>query len=231
MATVEFTRWFLASYFTCVAAFYTVRIVAAKRRQGRSPVFAGRPGTLHYVTHTTFRVFRVVILGVCVVRVGWPGLDRYLWPFAPLWHPIVLAAGDLLLLAGFTGALYVHFYMGADWRSGTRADDRNVLITTGPFARSRNPMMLGVIAAQVGLFLALPSVFTLVCLIVGVWAVVAQVRVEERILSARFGRVYADYAARTPRWLGRARQQGATNEPPPGLAGPSDPENDDPGRR
>ena len=52
-----------------------------------------------------------------------------------------------------------------------------------------------------GLFLALPSAFTLVCLIFGVWAVNAQVRIEESLLQKRFGSEYEMYRARTPRWL------------------------------
>ncbi len=75
------------------------------------------------------------------------------------------------------------------------------LITTAPFTFSRNPMMLGVIVAQLGLFLALPTIFTSVCLAVGIWAVNAQTRVEERALRDRFGAKYQDYEERTPRWL------------------------------
>jgi protein-S-isoprenylcysteine O-methyltransferase Ste14 len=62
-------------------------------------------------------------------------------------------------------------------------------------------MMLCVIVAQVGLFLALPSLFTLVCLVLGVWAVNAQVGVEERLLRQRFGEDYDTYVSHTPRWL------------------------------
>jgi len=62
-------------------------------------------------------------------------------------------------------------------------------------------MMLCVLLGQVGLFLALPSLFTLVCLVVGVWAVTAQVGVEERLLRQRLGANYEAYVARTPRWL------------------------------
>jgi protein-S-isoprenylcysteine O-methyltransferase Ste14 len=121
--------------------------------------------------------------------------------FNALWHPVVLLIGDGLLLASFSTIILLHFYMGKDWRSGMSVDDGTQLITTGPFAMSRNPMMLCVVIAQGGFFLALPSAFTLVCLVVGVWAVVAQVRVEERLLRQRFGTAYNAYAARTPRWL------------------------------
>ena len=113
----------------------------------------------------------------------------------------VLLLGDGLMLVAFSAVVLVHFQMGDDWRSGTRDGDHTQLITTGLFAYSRNPMMLGVLLAQLGFFLALPSAFTLVCLIVGVSAVVAQVRVEERLLSDRFGEFYEAYKARTPRWL------------------------------
>jgi protein-S-isoprenylcysteine O-methyltransferase Ste14 len=138
---------------------------------------------------------------VCLARLAWPELDRYLVTFDALWRPVVLILGCSLLGAGFLAVILIHFYMGVDWRSGTRAEDRTRLITTGPFTVSRNPMMLCVIAAQVGLFLALPSLFTLVCLVLGVWAVTAQVGVEERLLRRRFREEYDAYMSHTPRWL------------------------------
>ncbi len=201
MAAADFTKWFLALFFVGVAAFYTVRIIVAKNRMHASPVFSGEPGTQHWATHTVFRVFRVLILGVCLARLAWPELDRYLVTFDALWRPVILILGCSLLGASFLAVIFIHFYMGEDWRSGTRAEDRTRLITTGPFTVSRNPMMLCVIAGQVGLFLALPSLFTLVCLVLGFWAVNAQVGVEERLLRQRFGEDYNAYAARTPRWL------------------------------
>ena len=198
---VEFTRWFLAAFFTAVAAFYTGRIILAARYRGTSPVFAGRPGSAHYLTHLAFRVFRVVIWLVCVVRCAVPDADGLIGPIHLLWTAPVVLIGDALLAGSFAFALHVHFYMGRDWRSGTHDEDMGRLITTGPFAVSRNPMLLAVQGAQIGLFLALPSVFTLVCLGVGLWAVHAQVRVEEVALAARHGGVYAAYRSETPRWL------------------------------
>ena len=191
----------MALFFVSVAMFYTVRITWLRRKEGMSPVYAGQPGTTHFSTHLAFRMFRVAILAVCVGRLPWPELDEYLVKFDILWHPVTLLLGCGLLLAGFLANVSLHFYMGENWRSGIRVDDKTQLITDGPFALSQNPMMLCVIMAQVGLFLALPSAFTLVCLAVGVWAVVAQVRVEQRLLRQRFGAAYDEYVARTPRWL------------------------------
>ena len=201
VTVVDFTRWFLALFFLGVAAFYTLRVFAVARRIRISPVFAGHPGTLHWATHFTFRVFRVLILLVCVARLVWPGIDRYLLTFDALWHPLVLILGNVLLLSGFAVVVAIHGYMGEDWRSGTRAEERTRLITKGPFGVSRNPMMLCVVVAQLGLFLALPSLFTLVCLAAGTWAVTAQVGVEEGLLLERFGAQYEAYKNQTPRWL------------------------------
>jgi protein-S-isoprenylcysteine O-methyltransferase Ste14 len=68
-------------------------------------------------------------------------------------------------------------------------------------------MFLLIQAAQVGFLLSLPSVFTLVCLLVGMVAIHAQARLEERHLEARHGEAYARYRAKTPRWLvGRRRR-------------------------
>jgi protein-S-isoprenylcysteine O-methyltransferase Ste14 len=201
VGAADVTRWFLALFFVGVATFYTVRILLLKRRTGTSPVFGGRPGTLHFAAHAAFRLFRVAILAVCIGRLVWPDLDRFLVPINALWQPAVLLLGVGLILAGFAFVVAVHFFMGRDWRSGTRDAEPTRLVTSGPFALSRNPMMLGVMAAQLGLFLALPSLFTLICLAIGLWAVVAQVAVEERLLRRKHGAAYDAYVARTPRWL------------------------------
>ncbi len=122
---------------------------------------------------------------------SYPGLYGLLWPIVGLWHPAVLAVGDVLLIAGFGSVVAIHMYMGCDWRSGARPNGSTSLLTTGPFVVSRNPMMLGVLVAQIGFFLALPSAFSLICLGVGVGAITVQVGIEERYLRDRFGDTYS----------------------------------------
>jgi len=201
VAVEEFTRWFLAIFFSGVAGFYTVRVILLQRRRGRSPVYDGEPGSRHRRVHRIFRVFRAAIFGLCVICLGSPEVDRYIVIIELLWHPAVLLAGAALLLAGFATVLVIHFHMGENWRSGTRDTDRTALVTTGPFTVSRYPMMMAVVTAQTGFFLALPSLFSLLCLAVGVWAVLAQVDIEEVVLEQRFGDAYRSYCKSTPRWL------------------------------
>ncbi len=201
MDTIEFTRWFLAFFFAGVAIFYWFRIAILTRSLHKSPVFKGAPGTLHYASHIAFRVFRALILGVCVGRLIWPPFDQFIVPFDILWHPAVLMVGNTFLLAAFFAILFLNLTMGRNWRSGTRDWDETELLTKGAFAFSRHPMMLCVLLGQLGFFLALPSLFSLICLIVGMWAVLAQVSVEERILENRHGASFGDYARHTSKWL------------------------------
>jgi protein-S-isoprenylcysteine O-methyltransferase Ste14 len=75
------------------------------------------------------------------------------------------------------------------------------VIDSGPFAVSRNPLYVGLIALYVGLAL-LVSFWALVLVPVGVallwWGAV---RPEEQYLSATFGAEYDDYRRRVRRWL------------------------------
>lgn len=151
--------------------------------------------------HTIFRMFRFTILVVCVTRAFWPSLDRFLLPLPFLWQPALLVAGNVILLISFVAILYVHFYMAQDWRSGIDEADDHPLIMSGPFAISRNPMFVLIQFGQLGLFLSLPSVFTLVCLAVGIVVIRSQVRLEEVHLQRRHAEAYVDYCRRVPRWF------------------------------
>ncbi len=76
------------------------------------------------------------------------------------------------------------------------------LVEEGPFARSRNPLYLGLVVLDVAIALLVPSVWALCLLPVGVVALEwGAIRPEERYLRARFGPAYDDYAGRVRRWL------------------------------
>jgi len=77
-----------------------------------------------------------------------------------------------------------------------------VLVTSGPYRLSRNPIYIGLTTIYAGLALAAggwwPFVLLPVLLAVMEWGVI---RREERYLDARFGQAYRDYRARVRRWL------------------------------
>ena len=187
-------RLILAAYFTAVAIFYYLRVTAIGRIRGRSPVllFTG----LQVRNGRIFQVFRTLIWTICVVRVPWPGLDAWLVPLAPLWRAEIMAGGLALLGLASAFIFWGHMALGEAWTSGFGPPPR--LISRGPYRWFRHPMAAGIHAAQVGFFLALPSLFTLVCLIVGFWAIRRQARFEEAGLRATFGAAYDSFGKGKP---------------------------------
>jgi protein-S-isoprenylcysteine O-methyltransferase Ste14 len=75
------------------------------------------------------------------------------------------------------------------------------LVTTGPFAWSRNPMYLGHFVFLAGLALSLHSLFAAATGAAAAVAFHSRVRRDERRLAEQFGQPYLDYAARVKRWI------------------------------
>ena len=76
------------------------------------------------------------------------------------------------------------------------------LVTTGPFALSRNPIYLGNTLLVVGVGLAFAAPWFLAAALLQAWLVTRlAITREEAHLAATFGADWTRYAARTPRWL------------------------------
>lgn len=198
---VEFTRFYLAVFYSGVAAFYAIRIMATKHTGLREVVFPGERFNSTWWNHMLFRMFRFTIWMLCLLRWLDPVIDSYLGIFAGLnvW-PIVLA-GNILLTAGFLFTVVIHFSWGRQWRSGIDPCGSEKLSTDGFYRYSRNPMFLGIATAQVGFFLALPSVFSSVCLLVGLYTLHNQTLAEEAHLINRFPKDYRHFKGHVRRWL------------------------------
>lgn len=76
------------------------------------------------------------------------------------------------------------------------------LVTSGPFAVSRNPIYVGMIAVYLGVALRARSLTALALLPVALGLLERGViDREERYLERRFSDAYRAYRERTPRWL------------------------------
>lgn len=136
---------------------------------------------------------------------GITGLLAWLFPGASfIGEGSTAAAGALALIGlgvGAAGAL-------AFWRARTTLDPHRphqatVLVTTGVYRVSRNPMYLGLLLVLLawafhldnwpGLIVG-PTVFV-------AWITRFQIIPEERFLMQIFGRDYIAYLRRTGRWL------------------------------
>jgi protein-S-isoprenylcysteine O-methyltransferase Ste14 len=76
------------------------------------------------------------------------------------------------------------------------------IVSTGPFAYSRNPIYVGALIGLIGIALAANSFWFLVALVVIFlvlqFGVIAR---EEDYLTRKFGQTYLDYKAKVRRWL------------------------------
>ena len=193
-------RYFLGIFFLMIGLQFTARSLGLYRRHGFSHINYGERATAAWWHRQLFNLFRTLILAGVLARI-FVDIDHWFGVFPTLYHWPVLLAGTLLLLTSFTLLNYLQAYMDKDWRSGVDEKQTRTLLTEGPFGRSRNPIFMTVMLGQLGFFLALPSIFSLVCLVTGVLVLMRQVRVEEKALSELFGDLYNTYRERVPRWL------------------------------
>jgi len=194
-------RWFPAVFFTFVAVFYTFRILWLHRAGATRRVDMRNEDGSVCVAHIAFRVLRVAIWLAAVTRAVYPPFDLVLLPIPFMAEPAAMLLGNGLLALAFIWILIVHTAMGESWRSGIAQDAPAPLVTTGIFAWSRNPTFLGVLAGQIGFLLAVPSLFSLLCLALGIWAIGLRVRKEETFLLGRHGEAYVSYCRSVPRWV------------------------------
>lgn len=91
--------------------------------------------------------------------------------------------------------------MGASWRMGVDDQVRTELVTSGPFAVSRNPIYLGIRLSLFGQVLLVQTWPVLLCFVVCDILAQLQVRFEEAHMRVLDPADYAAYCARVRRWL------------------------------
>jgi protein-S-isoprenylcysteine O-methyltransferase Ste14 len=147
-------------------------------------------------------IVTLAVPGIILVfeyRLGW----RAAMPAVPGWIPAVL--GIVLVMAGlalwaWTAFLFVRIGRGtlAPWDPPTR------LVTVGPYAHVRNPMLSGVFAVLTGEAVLVGSWALLAWAAIFVVANLSWIRLwEEPRLRRRFGSAYREYQGRVPRWIPR----------------------------
>lgn len=133
-------------------------------------------------------------------------LDALLrWPSLP---PILRPLGLGPLALGAAGIAWCFLLFVRVGRGTPNPwDPPQVLVTSGPFAWTRNPIVLSHALATLGiaLLLASPAAVVLV-LLLGV-PVQVIVRREERTLESRHGDAYRRYRESVPRWIPRPPRQ------------------------
>lgn len=194
--------YYLAIFYSVVALFYSVMIkIRGANQCNANLVNIGKKHSLHWWNHVVFRVFRIAIWAVCIYQLFDANIAQTLIPFTIFINPLWQFIGVILMLLGFTLAIYCNFILDNAWRSGLDTTSKPGLVTRLLYARSRNPSYIGVAASQLGFFLAWPNLFSFICLLVGVIALRIQIRLEETFLSDLYNEEYQSYIAKVPRYF------------------------------
>jgi protein-S-isoprenylcysteine O-methyltransferase Ste14 len=139
-------------------------------------------------------------------------IAAYAWPLRVHLVPAALAVviidaaaikvvGVLLVIAGLAIYALALKAFGASWRIGIDRDSPGPLVTDGVFARTRNPIYVGLNLLVAGTFLIQGRLIFL-ALALGVAAALhEQIRQEERFLAQAHGGAYRDYCARVGRYV------------------------------
>ncbi|MBB3084776.1 methyltransferase family protein [Geodermatophilus sabuli] len=187
----------LVLYVLALVVLFGVRSAVQHRRTG-STGFKGISGT------PAEPEWWGGVLFVVAMVAGLAGPLMAVLGVTPIDPPAALqAAGLVVALAGFAATLAAQTGMGASWRIGVDSTERTELVTSGPlFGAVRNPIFTAMVTAQAGNVLMVPTWVTVAALTALVAAVQLQVRsAEEPHLLRVHGAAYADYAARTGRFV------------------------------
>lgn len=142
---------------------------------------------------------------VYLAAVGLATLLTFLVPLPWLGSPAsdLLFAIGIVIAAGVV-ALYVTALRAFRKARTTVRPDRAAehLVTSGPYAFTRNPMYLGNTVLMLAIGLVAGALWFLPLALVAAFATQKlAIEPEERHLQARFGKRYRDYAKKIRRWI------------------------------
>lgn len=142
----------------------------------------------YYCHWTLVAVFNVSLLVTAVLNWGEWGIAG----------PVISAGGVVLAALGTAVFLWGTRTMRSEETMGVTGD----LYTGGPYAYTRNPQYLGMVAGVTGFAVVSDSVLVASLAAVHVGWVLLLPRTEEPHLRAEFGDAYERYAGRVPRFVG-----------------------------
>ena len=139
-----------------------------------------------------------VVVGIYAFKNSW---YDFLLPFWYLEHPLLKKIAWVILIFSLPFIWLAQSQMTTSWRIGVDKKNSTNLVTQGLFSFSRNPIFLGVLLGNLGVFFIIPNAFTLVILSLSVVSINTQIRLEEAYLLDAFDKEYRSYRQKVRRWF------------------------------
>lgn len=189
---------FLIVYFFFV---FFLRSYLLWKRTGVNPLTFNKTDDAHGYNGKVFTfisILEFIVVFIYAFKNEW---YQYLLPFWYLEHSYLQYIGWSLLLLSLVLVWVAQSHMANSWRIGIDEKNKTELVTNGLFAYSRNPIFLGVMIANFGLFLIIPNAFTLLIVSLSLVSINTQIRLEETFLKSSHEKEYQDYLNQVRRWL------------------------------
>ena len=126
---------------------------------------------------------------------------QYLLPFWYIENDTLSKVGWGFLILSLVIVWIAQSQMANSWRIGIDEKNKTKLVTKGLFSISRNPIFLGIMIANIGLFFVIPNAFTLLIISLSTISINTQIRLEEEFLEQEFGNEYLVCTKKVRRWL------------------------------
>lgn len=166
-----------------------------------NPLTFNKADDAHGFNGKVFAFISFIELIVVSVYAFIPSWHKFLLPFWYLESETLVSIGWGLLILSLAVVWLAQSNMKNSWRIGIDEENKTELITDGFFSFSRNPIFLGIMIANIGLFLVLPNAFTLLVIALSTISINTQIRLEEEFLKREFGDQYTQYLNKVKRWI------------------------------
>lgn len=171
------------------------------KNTGINPITFGNTDDAHGFNGLVFKVISIFELLLLAINAFVPSSYKYLLFFWYLEHDILKTIGWILLIVSLLIVTIAQNQMAQSWRIGIDHETETKLVKTGLFSVSRNPIFLGIMLANLGLFLILPNAFVLLIIGLSTLSINTQVRLEEDFLRNKIGKEYEEYYSKVRRWI------------------------------
>ena len=180
---------------------FVIRSLLLWKNTGINPITFSKKDDAHGFNGKVFKwlmFMEFIVIGIYAFKNDW---YNYLLPFWYLENPVASKIGWVFLIVSLLVVWMAQTQMSNSWRIGIDDKNKTELITSGLFSISRNPIFLGIIIANIGLFLVIPNVFTLLIISLSTLSINTQIRLEEDFLKQEFGNLYEEYLKKVRRWF------------------------------
>ena len=180
---------------------FVLRSFLLWKKTGVNPLTFNKGDDAHGYNGKVFGIISFIELIVVSIYAFIPSLHNYLLPFWYIENESLQYVGWAFLILSLVMVWVAQSNMRESWRIGIDEENKTELITGGFFAFSRNPIFLGIMIANAGLFLVLPNAFTLLIISLSTISINTQIRLEEEFLKKEHGEQYLNYRSKVNRWL------------------------------